>query len=164
MMNRQASNIEEVDLNIVGSFTFGKYSTISAEKTINYFISDGWLVNYAGYLSVIKNLVGNGRGINVSLNNTIISVFGNTAYLINITYNQLTDLYSFSYDEIGTLLTSTGNVYIAENIINQIIFSDSQHLYLYDPANITNPFQVLVIDFVPGKIIYHNGYFICNSI
>lgn len=164
MLNRRQANLEEVDLNIVGSSSFGKYPTISSEKTYNMYISDRWMVNYAGYKKVLDGLSGEGRGIFVSKSGKLIAVFGQTAYLIFISYDQINDVYVTELDILGNLQTYTGYVYIAENIVNQIIFSDSQHLYLYDPSNLTTPFQVLNVDFAPGKIIYHNGYFIVNAI
>ncbi|TXG86346.1 MAG: hypothetical protein E6R13_00670 [Spirochaetes bacterium] len=164
MLNRRQQNLEEIDLNIVGSSTFGKYPTISDEKTYNMYISDGCLVNYAGYESVISGLSGNGRGIAYSKSGKMIAVLGQTAYLIFINYDPVNDIYVTELDILGNLQTYTGYVFISENIVGQILFSDSQHLYLYDVNNITTPFQVLNIDFVPGKIEYQNGYFIANSI
>lgn len=164
MLNRKQANLEEIDFDIVGSSTFGKYPTISNSKTYNMYVSDGWLVNYAGYEAVISGLSGKGRGISVSKSGKIIAVLGQTAYLVFISYDQINDRYVTELDVLGNLQTYTGYVYIAENIVGQILFSDSQHLYLYDVNNIVTPFQVLNIDFIPGRIKYQNGYFLSNSI
>jgi len=57
---RQES-IQEVPLKIVGGNHFGRYPKISVEQTFNMIISDGALVEYAGYKN-IKNLNPNQTG------------------------------------------------------------------------------------------------------
>jgi len=82
-------NVQQLELNIVGSSTFGRYPKISIEKTFNMLISDGWLVDYAGYkLAIRASKFANateGRGIHVSTKfDRIIAVFDNNVYLINL--------------------------------------------------------------------------------
>lgn len=47
------TKIQQVPVNVVGSSTFGRYPKISLETTYNMFISDDWLVNYAGFQKVV---------------------------------------------------------------------------------------------------------------
>jgi len=61
----RSGNFKSVPLKIVGSSTFGRYYKISREITRNMFISDDWLVDYAGYQSISfgQDLGNQGRAI-----------------------------------------------------------------------------------------------------
>ena len=54
-MIARGQNFEPTPINIVGSSTFGRYPKISIEKTYNMFISDEFLVPYAGYQIAISS-------------------------------------------------------------------------------------------------------------
>lgn len=167
-MISRGQNFEQVPINIVGSSIFGRYPKISIEKTYNMFESDGFMVPYAGYeVAIPQSAFGNmtsGRALHTSTKlNKLIGVIGNKVFLIDITFNQ--SLLSFSkiqIIQIGTLLTSTGVVYIAENNKPQIALSDGTAIYIYDPQ-LTPVFQTIETTFVPGFIDFHDTYFLCAA-
>lgn len=164
----RSENNQQFPLNIVGSNTFGRYNDISIEETWNMFQSDQWLVPYAGYkIAIDASKFGGGsegRGCLASVKfNAIICVVGSNVYLVNITFNQQQQTFSGSDPIIiGTLSTSTGIVYIAENNKPQILISDGTNLYLYDPSYTNNVFFSAVpgLSFVPGYVAFHDSYFL----
>jgi hypothetical protein len=166
-MISRGDNFKSIPLNISGSSVFGRYPKISVEHTYNMFMSDNWLVPYAGYQSVPNlNLGSVGRGLHASTKlGRLVAVVDNTVYLINLFFDQ--DL-AKTFDEvavpIGKLQTDTGIVYIAENNKPQILFSDNVLLYIYDET-LTPPFQVVVtpLEFTPGYIDFHDTYFLCAA-
>lgn len=173
MINR-SQTFKPEPLNIVGSSTFGRYPTISIEKTINMFISDGWLVDYAGYKSAINSsFFGNalqGRAIKTSTKlNRMITVMDERVYLVNLSFNQRKrQIFNTSVVQIGELQTNKGIVYVSENNKPQICISDGTQLYIYDP-NASPVFQIatqngtLPINFIPGYIDFHDTYFLCAA-
>lgn len=164
-MITRGKNFREFPLNIVGSSTFGRYPKISVEKTYNMFMSDSFMVPYAGYEIAVPSenfgTAAEGRAIFTSTKfDAIVVVMGNSVYLVNITFSQqLQKVTSFQVFKIGTLQTQTGVVYIAENNKPQIGISDGTAFYLYDPT-LTPSFQAVPIDFVPGYLTFHDTYFI----
>lgn len=166
----RGENFRQVDLNIVGSSTFGRYPKISIEKTYNMFESDNWLVPYAGYQIAIPNLGKEGRGDFVSIKlNRIVAVFDENVFLINIFFDQnIHRTFDTTVINIGTLQTSTGIVYITENNKPQITISDGVNIYFYDPS-LTPSFQVATqdgstpINFTPGYIDFHDTYILCAA-
>jgi len=164
-MITRGQNFKEFPLNIVGSSTFGRYPKISVEKTYNMFMSDEFMVPYAGYIIAIpSSQFGNakeGRAIFTSTKfNAIVIVVGANVYLVNITFNQALEKVTFySVAKIGSLQTQSGVVYIAENNKPQIGISDGTAFYIYDPA-LSPVFQTIAIDFVPGYLTFHDTYFI----
>ncbi len=167
MINRSQTTHPEL-LNIVGSSTFGRYPKISIEKTYNMFMSDGWMVPYAGYqLGIPASALGDasvGRAIHTSIKlNKLIGVFGNKVYLIDINFNQRQQkVTSYQAIEIGQLQTSKGVVYIAENNKPQICISDGTSIYIYDPT-VSATVQPVTTSFVPGYIDFHDTYFLCAA-
>ena len=155
-------------LNIVGSSTFGRYPKISIEKTYNMFVSDSWMIPYAGYqLAIPASDLGNGkqgRAIHTSLKlNRIITVIDNNVFLVNISFDQRQQkVIASQVIKIGTLQTSRGVVYIAENNKPQICISDGTSLYIYDPT-LSPTFQVITTSFIPGFIDFHDTYFLCAA-
>lgn len=173
MINR-SEHFKEIPLNIVGSSTFGRYPIISIEKTINMFISDGWLVDYAGYKvalsSVLFNNAVEGRAIHTSTKfNRLVVVMDQFVYLVNIDFNQQQEKIStYQIIQIGTLETTTGVVYISENNKPQVAISDGLNIYIYDPTA-SPQFQIATkdgtnpISFLPGQIDFHDTYFLCAA-
>jgi len=164
-------------LNIVGSSTFGRYPKISIEKTYNMFMSDNWMVPYAGYqIAISSEELGfgkEGRGIHTSTKlNRLIGVWDSNVYLIQINFNQQQrKVTSYQVIKIGELQTTTGVVYIAENNKPQICLSDGVAIYIYDPnppMGVSN-FSVATMDgtnpisFIPGFIDFHDTYFLCAA-
>ena len=153
-------------MNVVGSSTFGVYPKISLEKTYNMYISDGWLIDYLGYLAVL-NLGTQGRGLFTSnILNRIIAVVDNHVYLLDIIYNpNMTTKYQFNPILIGTINTFTSDIFFAENNAGQIAISDGSNIYIYNP-NSAIPFQTFTsvsLGFIPGYITFHDTYFICAA-
>ncbi len=165
MLTRGPST-KQIPIKIVGGNKFGRYPDISLEKSYNMFVSDDWFITYPGYKQMLPASVfggGNeGRGLHSSAKlNKMISVVNNNVYLIDISFDQLYLVpIAADADLIGTLQTSTGPVFIAENNTPQIIISDNVHLYLYD-ATLTPSFRTVPdLDFVPGYIDFHDTYFL----
>jgi len=166
---KRGQNYTAVDLNIVGSSTFGRYPKISIEKTYNMFQSDDFLVPYAGYNIAIgyerfRNGT-TGRAIFTSSKlNKLVVVIDKNVFLVDISFNQQTlEVTSSQAIPIGQLTSSTGVVYIAENNKPQILISDNEQLYLYDPILPIRFQRVDTIDFTPGFITFHDTYFICAA-
>lgn len=169
-MISRSGRFKSLPLNIAGSSTFGRYPKISIEKTYNMFMSDSWLVPYAGYQTAIANLGNVGRALHTSTKlNRMVAVVDNKVYLINIFFDQSNAMPIDSQAIlIGHLQTSTGVVYIAENNKPQIAISDGHAIYIYDPA-VSPSFQIATqdgtsaISFTPGYIDFHDTYFICAA-
>lgn len=161
----RGQNFKEFPLNIVGSSVFGRYPKIDIEKTYNMFISQDFLVPYAGYqLAITAPSFGNGvvgRAVFTSTKfGKLVVVIGKNVYLVNIQYSQMYQQVTFSQVIfIGSLQTDIGVVYIAENNKPQIGFSDGTAFYVYDPTEPT-PFQAVPLNFTPGYLSFHNGYFL----
>jgi hypothetical protein len=154
-----------VPINVVGSSTFGRYPKISIEKTYNMFMSDDWMVPYAGYQKAIPNIGLVGRALYTSTKlGKMVAVFDNKVYLIDIFFDFDTQMsIDTSVTQIGELFTSTGVVYIAENNKPQICISDGTSIYIYD-ATLTPAFQAISTpDFIPGYITFHDTYFIAAA-
>ncbi len=154
---KNAQGIYEIPIDIVGSNTYGRYNKISVAQTWNMMISDGTLVDYAGYafrLALTNALIAEGRGDYTStIRDILIVVVSNGVFSID------TNLVP---TRIGSLDTTVGEVYIAENNAGQIALSDGVHIYVYTPADST--FQIAAIDFIPGFLSFQNTYFICASV
>lgn len=154
---KNAQGIFEIPLDIVGGNHYGRYPKINVSQTWNMMISDGALVDYAGF-QFISNITNNplafGRGAHVStVFNVMIVVAGNAV----VSYD-----HNLVPTRIGTLMTTTGDVYLAENNAGQIAISDNLNIYIYDQK--TFAFTVATIDFVPGFITFQNTYFLCASV
>lgn len=164
MINR-GQNFRQFPINIVGSSIFGRYPKIDVEKTFNMFISDNFMVPYAGYQIAIPSAqFGNGkvgRGVFTSTKfDKLVIVIGQNVYLATITFSQQFQKVIYSQViSIGTLQTTTGVVYIAENNKPQIGISDGTAFYLYDPT-LTPSFQTIPLNFTPGYLTFHDTYFI----
>lgn len=165
----RSNNTKPVQVNVCGSSVFGRYPKISVEKTYNMFISDNFLVPYAGYKVIIPSELLNGgksgRGIFTSTKfDALIVVIDSSVYLIRLSYNQQTENLNFrTIQKIGDLQTSTGVVYIVENNLPQILISDNNLLYIYDPTISRNIQIVPLLNFTPGYITFHDTYFICAA-
>lgn len=165
-MTTRSQNSKPIELNVVGSSVFGRYAKISAEKTYNMFISQDFLVPYAGYKIAIPSdqLSGNseGRGIFTSTKlDCLIIVIGNQVFRVTINYNQqFEQVIIDDVTNIGTLLTGTGVVYIAENNKPQVGISDGSYFYIYDPLVSAAIKQVTTLNFTPGYLTFHDTYFI----
>ena len=120
---------QEVQLKIAGGNNFGRYNKISDEQTWNMIVSDGALVDYAGYQNVFAEPLvanGKGRGIYSSVNGGfMVVVIGSGVW--TVTFNNAQEL---TANFVGTLATSQGDVFISENNVRQICITDGTHLYV----------------------------------
>jgi hypothetical protein len=188
---RVTPNSKQETIDIAGGSTFGKYSKISAAKTFNCYLSDAgiegdtkeyWIIQFPGYQRVLNLLPypnpypappalpdtvpnGEGRGIFHSIRgNIVIVVVNSNVYSLNTSLGQTL---------IGTLATSVGEVFMAENLVSQIAIVDGQDLWIYNyslPApNLTKQTGGVLSDAVPPSLIpsyveYHESQFlIANS-
>jgi len=152
-------SIENVPINIVGSSIFGRYPKISLEKTYNMFISDDWLINYAGFEKAITVLPsGEGRALFHSIRGEfLITVVSSSVYLLK---NNLRAQF------IGQLDTFTGPVFMDENLSDQICIVDGQNAYIYNYDDNTLTKQVLTFlgnPIIPSYVCYHNTFFLIAS-
>lgn len=142
-----------IALKIVGGTDFGRYKKISCEETFNLIIPDlekPALVPWAGYKSVAQIAGNEGREIFAAQRyKHLIAVIDNGVYEISTTN---------SYARIGTINTSSGPVYIAENDAGQIGIADGLNIWIYDYVN--NTFTTPTIDFLPTYLTFMDGYFI----
>lgn len=155
----------EIPVRIVGSSTFGRHPIISDERTWNMFISDDWLINFAGYDQAIGILEEGieGRGLfHSTRGNFLIAVLGSNVYRINPNMGS-TFLFSMS--------SGRGEVFMDENLSSQIVIVDgSSTAYIYNYT--TESFGVIDWDygdgdagvqFAPSYVTYQNTYFIFGN-
>jgi hypothetical protein len=143
-------NQKSIPLNVAGSSVYGIYPKISNERTYNFFVSDGFLVPYPGYkIGLSSSLFGSaqsGRCLYASVkSNLIYAVFDDRFFQISLTYeHQQQKITYYQIAELGRLKTTKGPVFIAENNAPQILLSDGQSLYLYDPTKISSAVSITV--------------------
>lgn len=150
-------------VDIVGSSTFGLTSKVLASRTFNMFISDDWLVSYAGYRREITpdGVPGEGRANFTSIkSNSMISVINDIVYSISFYSSSASGKRKYLTKKVGTLTTVNGAVFIDENNVGQIAICDQTNMYIYN--YITDVFQIATMPpgFVPGYVTYQNGRFI----
>ena len=149
----------QVPVNIVGSSIFGRYNKISSEKTVNMFISDDWLVSFDGWKRVADiipaTLEGSGRGFFTSIRNNIaVAVVNSSVYVISS---------ALMITFVGDISTSEGDVFMDENLNNQICIVDGLNMYIYSfDLNIITK-QVLEVNLIPNYVTYHNTFFLIGN-
>lgn len=153
------SNSQQVSVNVVGSSIFGRYPKISLEKTYNMFISDEWIVNYAGFQKVADLLPdGEGRALFHSVRGGfMLSVASSSIYKIGP---------SLAPFFIGNINTTTGEVFIDENLSNQICIVDGESAWIYNYDANTLTQQTLTFlgnPIIPNYVCYHNTFFLIGS-
>lgn len=154
----------QIPVKIAGSSIFGRHPIISDERTWNMFLSDDWLLNFAGYNQAVEILpVGaEGRGLfHSTRGNFMLAVIASTVYRIepNLGYTPLP----------LTLATDTGDVFMDENLSSQIVIVDgSSTAYIYNYT--TGTIGAVVFDigtggvpFTPNYVTYHNTFFIFGN-
>lgn len=152
----------EVPVKIAGSSIFGRHSIINDERTYNMFISDEWLINFAGYNQAVEVLLAGveGRGLfHSTRGNFLLAVIGSIVYRFdpNLGFRS----YAFN------LSTTTGEVFMDENLNSQIAIVDgSSKAYIYnhkiDDVQLIN-FGTPTQTFIPNYVTYHNTYFIFGN-
>ena len=157
---RQTPNAQRQVVNVVGSSTYGRYPKISSETTWNLYESDGWMVSFAGYKRVLQLLTGNsgqGRGLFHSIRaNCIIAVVNSSVFRIDV---------GLTVTPLGSLATSSGEVYMDENLANQICIVDGLNAYIYNHSGAAfltqQTFTHGVIN--PSYVTYINTYFVFGN-
>lgn len=161
------ANANEVPVKIVGSSTYGRYNTVSAERTFNLFISDDWLVNFAGYKAITDSFGtdSKGRGMFHSVRgNFIIAVIGTGVYRFNTVGPSQGRLLNQLFPVDGD-----GEVFIDENLSSQIVITNGTTIaYVYNWASSTlGDFGVVqfgIPDIVKWNYVtYQNTYFIFGN-
>lgn len=155
------TQIQPVPVNVVGSSTFGRYPKISLEKTYNMFISDEWLINYAGFQRIV-DILPNGTGEGRALYNSVrggflIAVVSSSVYKLDA---------NLVPQFIGNINTMSGEVIIDENLSNQICIVDGESAYIYNYVNNTLTEQILTFlgnPIIPNYVCYHNTFFLIAS-
>jgi hypothetical protein len=159
MPMRKTPGSTQAPVNVVGSSVFGRYEKISSEKTYNMFISDNWLVNFAGYQRTLQLLPkGNGRGLYRSVRGGFILM------VVNSGVYQIDE--NLSSTLIGNIDSSVGDVYIDENLNNQICIVDGINAYIYNyslPITVGLTVQTLASGLIPSYVCYHNTYFLIGN-
>jgi len=156
---RRITGGTQLPFEMVGSSKFSKYPKVNAEKTYNMFISDGALINSPGYAKARQLLeLGEGRAIyNSTRGNFMIVVVSSNVYRV-----QNTNLTSVL---LGTISTASGEVYVAENLNNQICIVDGLNIYIYDHSGAPSltAQSGLPVDFIPNHVCYHNTFFLFGN-
>ncbi len=123
----------EVPAKLVGGCKFGRFPKISQEQTWNFIVSDGFLVPYSGWkeiLSIAEAQEGRGE-YSSSVGNIILTVIGTVVYQV-FPINTHLDTPQFGYSFVGDIATSSGDVYMAENLSKQILITDGFYIYAWD--------------------------------
>ena len=154
-MKPTGGGLQSLPLEIVGSNQFGRYPKISYEQTINMIVSDDALVPYAGYVLVASLYGGRvGRGLFSSINgDKMIAVIGERVFSIDVNFNATI---------VGRISTSAGPISIDENNAKQIAICDESNIYIYNYS--TGAFTKAVTPFIPGYVVFQDGYFIAPGL
>ncbi|MES2218969.1 MAG: hypothetical protein V4501_11225 [Pseudomonadota bacterium] len=140
-------------VNISGSSKFGRYPLISSERTYNRYTSDGFGVDFSGWIkrTTFPGEV-EGRGAFPSIGGFILIVRGASVY--RLAHINSTPIFLFN---IGS---STGLVTIAENLSSQISIVGGNEWWIYNYLD--NSFAQITPtgDLVPGFIRYQNSFFL----
>lgn len=144
-----------IPFKVVGSNVFGRYDKISVEQTYNMIISDGFLVDYAGYEKIINpyGQGGVGRRIeSLTKYNKMIAVISENVFLIDE---------NLSFTLVGSIDTFSGPVFIDNNNIDQVAICDEKNTYILNLT--TNILSKAIMDFTPSYVSFQNGYFLSGE-
>lgn len=153
----------QIPVKIVGSSIFGRHPIISDERTWNMFMSDEWLLNFAGYEQAVEilGLGVEGRGLfHSTRGNFLLTVLGSNVYRINA---NLGFTFLFSID------STTGEVFMDENLSSQIVIVDgtpTAYIYNYTTGTIGQvvwDYGTGGTPFTPNYVTYQNTYFIFGN-
>lgn len=156
-------NAKPIPVRIVGSSIFGRHAIISDERTWNLFISDNWLINFAGYGPAVEilNIGDEGRGLfHSTRGNFMLTVIAGNIYRIDP---------NLGYYFLFSMNTQKGEVFMDENLSSQIVIVDgSQTAYIYNYSQGIDEVRVADFsgtpqDFIPNYVTYQNTYFIFGN-
>jgi hypothetical protein len=122
--------------------------------------ADNWLVDYAGYKKAITiSPNGKGRGIFSSIKSgTLIAVIDNKVYSITVYASGSTT--NYTVNPVGTINSFTGDVFIDENIANQIAICDQHDIYIYNYVTGAFTKATFPTGSRPGYVTFQDGYFV----
>lgn len=144
--------MREIPLNIVGGTTFARYPKITVEKTVNMMVSSNSLVPYAGYKKVLNfpSKEQSRQLFRSTRYDHMLAIVGKEVFTIDKTLARA---------KVGDLETFSGEVYISENIANQIAIVDgTTNIYIFNYSNDT--FTKITVAFNAKYIDYQDGYLI----
>lgn len=154
-------------VNVVGSSTFGRYPKISLEKTFNMFISDEWLISFSGWKKNLEVIIGNnakGRGSFVSIRQKIVVVvFGTAVYYIKPSVDSNPRKVVLQSFFVGNISTKSSDVFMDENLSNQISIVDGTYIYIYNHAIGSLTRQSVNSNLKPNYVTYHNTFFLIGN-
>jgi hypothetical protein len=162
---RETTGSKKLPVTVCGGNKYGRYEKISSEQTYNMFISDGWLINTAGYQKLCDDLNPGfqGRAIFASIRGGfLILIAGNKVFSFNIYLQSV---------QIGTLNTSSGEIFIDENLNSQICIVDGANAYIYNYAAGPKIFAVQTlldsngnpVPLTPNYVSFHNSFFLFGN-
>jgi hypothetical protein len=160
---RVTPNSDQVPINIVGASMFGDYPKISLEKTYNMFESDGFLVPFPAYHKVVEIAedASVGRGFFRSFRGDfLVAVVGRGLYRIDL---------NLAVQLVGTLNTSIGEVFMDENLSQQICIVDGTNMYIYNyflnslTVQTGGPLDGPDAQLRPAYVTYHNTFFLIGN-
>lgn len=165
-MNQTSRGIEQA-INVVGGSSFGVYPKVSVSKTYNMYMSDDFLIPFAGFKR-IKDVFpeGQGRGLFYSSRGGFMLAVINQS-VIKLTVGGNGQLNSQTV--VGSLNTQFGEVYIDENLSSQICIVDGLEAWIYNYAGGASTLTVQTAGalgsgaLIPTYVEYHNTYFLFGN-
>ncbi len=181
---RVTPNSQQIPVNIVGGNRYGRDTKISCEYTQNLFVStngyqpgeelyEAWLINFAAYErkldfnpdSVDPNPphypnqlpVGQGRGLfHSSRGGFMVAVVNSLVFRIGPNLSPV---------QIGIISSNSGEVYIDENLSQQICIVDGSkaYIYFYGTGGPSFTVQTLSNGLVPNYVEYQNTFFLFGN-
>src|SRR5712675_554796 len=154
---------EQIPINVAGASSFGVWPKINLEKTYNMYLSDEWMIGFPGYKKVaLDGAPGEGRAIFRSVRgNFLLVVVGSAVYRLNE---------ALAPTFVGTLSTSAGEVFIDENLSQQLCLVDGLRAYIYNsttgiltPQNLVDGTVPTPLPVIPNYVSFHGGYFLIAS-
>ena len=118
----------QLPLKMTCSTRFGISNKISVEQVWNMYQSDGFMLDIPGYKNaetLMQNGVGRGLFFS-SRSNTLYAVISQNIY--SVVFNSTTMITNY----VASLESNAGDVFIDENLKNQIAFCDKKDIYVYD--------------------------------
>lgn len=162
-----ADNI--TDIQVVGGSTFGRYLKISGRRVYNMFVSDKFLVDFAGWKKVLTlvsvpsdatNAV-EGRGFFRSIRGGFaVAVINNEVWVVD----------QFTGGRfIGEIRTQTGAIFMDENLSAQICIVDGTSAYILHYAG--NAYTLTLqesgveipTELTPNYVQFHDTYFLIGN-
>lgn len=150
-------------IKVVGGSTFGRYPKISGRRTYNMFASDGWLVDFAGWKKVLELVSGDaeGRGAFRSIRGDFaVGVINNEVWVVDQVIGAVF---------VGNIETSTGPVFMDENLSAQICIVDGTSAYIlhYSGNAYTLTLQEsgvqIPTELTPNYVQFHDTYFLIGN-